>query len=270
LFTVTEITSATVFTRDSSYRSCAADSLLGIGGEQVSLAINSTFTTGFRAAGYANIENGNGSSGGVVRQYGNFSFSRVFQAGHEGMKFPTCSSVDVSLIFLLVAYYQPETAFNIFTRTMFNNDVATGRTSLSGMSNYSTTGPSSSFQIKNAVPAPQQATCYLWDILETCTPAQKAMLQNSSAIVKDFLMVGFKSANGTAVFFGNGTSKGSGGAQPNGGVQPSITPNSASKSADNPAADVRGSVQVAATALAIAMVMLSLSETDITGWLALV
>ena len=56
----------------------------GIGGEEVSLAINSTYTDGFRAAGYANLETHDTYVGGVVRQYGNFSFTRVFEAGHEG------------------------------------------------------------------------------------------------------------------------------------------------------------------------------------------
>jgi hypothetical protein len=174
----------------------ATDTVLGIGGEQMSLAINSKFTTGFRAAGYADIQDGNGSYGGVVRQDGNFSFSRVFQAGHSGTNLSTCSITGVSLMSSLVPYYQPETAYNIFTRTMFNKDVATGCTTLGSTSNHSTTGPNSSFQIKNTVPAPRQATCYIWDILETCTPAQKALLQNDSAIVKDFLVVGVKSANG--------------------------------------------------------------------------
>jgi len=99
---------------------------------------------------------------------------------------------------LLVSYYQPETAYNIFKRMMFNTDVATGQTPTANMSNYSTVGPSSSFQIKNQVPPPLSPMCYLWDILETCTPQLKAAVQNGSAIVKDFVVVGMQSANGTA------------------------------------------------------------------------
>lgn len=227
-----------------------------MGGEQVSLAIDSKFTTGFHAAGYANIQNVNGSYGGVARQNGNLSFSHVFQAGHSGINLSTCSFTGVRLMSLVVPYYQPETAYNIFTRTMFNKDVATGWTTLTSTSNYSTTGPSSSFQIKNTVPAPQQGPCYIWDIRDTCTPAQKAMLQNDSAIVKDFLVVGFKSANGTAISSGNGTNTRSNDTSSSGGAQPSFA--FAPDSAGNPAADVRGSVQVAATAVAIAMIMFSL------------
>jgi carboxypeptidase C (cathepsin A) len=47
-------------------------------------------------------------NGCLVRQYGNFSFSRVFEAGHE------------------VPAYQPETAYEIFRRAMFNLDIASG------------------------------------------------------------------------------------------------------------------------------------------------
>jgi carboxypeptidase C (cathepsin A) len=54
-----------------------------IGGEEVSLAINYSMSNEFRKAGYTPILSTIGI-GGQVRQYGNFSFSRVYQAGHEG------------------------------------------------------------------------------------------------------------------------------------------------------------------------------------------
>lgn len=38
----------------------------------------------FREAGYQDIVTNQTYVGGVVRQYGKFSFSRVFEAGHEG------------------------------------------------------------------------------------------------------------------------------------------------------------------------------------------
>lgn len=53
-------------------------------GEMGSLAVNSTFSSGFAAAGYANISTNATYDGGVVRQHGNFSFSRVFDAAHGG------------------------------------------------------------------------------------------------------------------------------------------------------------------------------------------
>jgi Serine carboxypeptidase len=56
-----------------------------LGGEAISLAIKSNSTSSFVNAGYANIETNSSYVGGLVRQHGNLSFSRVFQAGHEGM-----------------------------------------------------------------------------------------------------------------------------------------------------------------------------------------
>lgn len=54
-----------------------------IGGERLSLSINYTGSEGFRNAGYADIQANDSYVGGLVRQYGNLSFSRVFEAGHE-------------------------------------------------------------------------------------------------------------------------------------------------------------------------------------------
>ncbi len=52
-----------------------------LGGEAVSLAINYTGTAGFHGAGYTDIRVNDTYIGGQVRQSGNLSFSRVFQAG---------------------------------------------------------------------------------------------------------------------------------------------------------------------------------------------
>jgi carboxypeptidase D len=48
-----------------------------MGGEQVSLATQFSSAAGFSAAGCANISINDTYVGGVVRQYGNLSFSRV-------------------------------------------------------------------------------------------------------------------------------------------------------------------------------------------------
>lgn len=52
------------------------------GGEAVSLAVNYTHKEQFAAADYAPFVV-NGVEYGEVRQYGNFSFMRIYEAGHE-------------------------------------------------------------------------------------------------------------------------------------------------------------------------------------------
>jgi carboxypeptidase C (cathepsin A) len=55
-----------------------------LGGEAISLALESKLSSGFKNAGYANIQTNSSYVGGLVRQYGNLSFSRIFQAAHGG------------------------------------------------------------------------------------------------------------------------------------------------------------------------------------------
>jgi hypothetical protein len=55
-----------------------------LGGEAISLAIKSSSTSNFAAASYAEISTNDSYVGGLVRQHSNLSFSRVYQAGHEG------------------------------------------------------------------------------------------------------------------------------------------------------------------------------------------
>ena len=55
-----------------------------MGGEASSLSIPYVYRDQFKQAGYAPIEVNGDYEGGRVRQYGNLSFSRVYQAGHMG------------------------------------------------------------------------------------------------------------------------------------------------------------------------------------------
>jgi hypothetical protein len=144
--------------------------ILGLGGEALSLQINSTLSAGFAKAGYANLVNSAGTTGGVVRQFGSFSFTRVFDAGHQ------------------VPFYAPQTSYDIFYRTMFGKDVATGKVAAS--TTYSTTGPSSSFHIKNVLPTSPPPICYLWFAPDTCTAEQLEWLADGTAIIKDFVLIG--------------------------------------------------------------------------------
>lgn len=78
-----------------------------MGGEAVSLAVNYTHKAEFASAGYApfmvdDVEYGES------RQYGNFSFTRVYDAGHE------------------VPYYQPKASLELFRRVLGDMVVADG------------------------------------------------------------------------------------------------------------------------------------------------
>lgn len=98
-----------------------------IGGEEVSLAVNYSQSSAFHNAGYANISINSSYVSNQARQHGNFSFSRVFQLGHE------------------VPAYQPETAYQIFQRAL---DIATGTISTSRKEDYGTVGSSTTFEVK--------------------------------------------------------------------------------------------------------------------------
>ncbi|KAL5351072.1 hypothetical protein ACLOAV_004647 [Pseudogymnoascus australis] len=139
-----------------------------LGGEAVSLLIDHDGSDGFRGAGYAPILTNEGE-GGFVRQYGNYSFSRVFQAGHE------------------VPWYQPEVSYGIFMRATFNRDIATGL--LPVLDDLATEGLSSTFHVKNEVPELSESRCYV-RAPSTCTPEQYATVVDGTAIVKDFFVVG--------------------------------------------------------------------------------
>ncbi|KAK3306266.1 Alpha/Beta hydrolase protein [Chaetomium strumarium] len=175
------------------------------GGEQVSLAIQSKTRQGFHAAGYADIQTNKTYTGGLVRQYGNLSFSRVFGAGHES-KFSTAPPYRMQLFWLILClapWYQPETAYQIFRRVMFNKDVATGGISTAKCRGkvYSTTGPGDVSGILNELPSHPEPECYLWDIFQTCTPLQTEMLRNGTAVLKDFIMIGYTLPNGAVHYY---------------------------------------------------------------------
>ncbi|KFY93110.1 hypothetical protein V498_04554 [Pseudogymnoascus sp. VKM F-4517 (FW-2822)] len=139
-----------------------------LGGEAVSVLIEHDGSEGFKGAGYAPILTSEGE-GGFVRQYGNYSFSRVFQAGHE------------------VPWYQPEVSYEIFMRATFNRDIATGLLPVSD--DLATEGLSSTFHVKNEVPEVPEPKCYV-RAPSSCTPEQYATVIDGTAIVRDFFVVG--------------------------------------------------------------------------------
>lgn len=142
-----------------------------MGGEAISLAMSYPSVDNFRAAGYQNISTNKKFGGGVVRQYNKISFSRIFDAGHA------------------VGAYQPEIVSKIFDRVMFNKDVATGILDLKQNTSYSTSGPASSFHIKNELLLSPKNECYLWDAPLSCTDEQLLSIKNGTAVLKDYILV---------------------------------------------------------------------------------
>lgn len=141
-----------------------------LGGEQVSLALNYTGTEGFRRAGYTDVKVSSSYVGGSVRQYGNFSFTRVYEAGHE------------------VSGYQPEASLKIFERIMFNKDIAIGEIDIAQMPDYATTGTESSFHIKNDIPPEPEPTCYLLSADRSCSKEQLKAIEDGTAVVENYIV----------------------------------------------------------------------------------
>jgi hypothetical protein len=70
---------------------------------------------------------------------------------------------------------------------MFGADVATG---LDSVEDYVSGGLESAWS-DSEIPEPEGKThCYLWDVLETCTPAEVAVLASGKAIMEDHVLIG--------------------------------------------------------------------------------
>lgn len=106
------------------------------GGEAISLAANYTHAKQFRAAGYAPLVV-DGVEYGETREYGNFSFTRVYEAGHE------------------VPYYQPIAALQLFNRTLNGWDIAQGKVKINDLdAPYVTNGTTKATHTQSSVPLP--------------------------------------------------------------------------------------------------------------------
>ncbi|KAK2759322.1 hypothetical protein FQN54_002800 [Arachnomyces sp. PD_36] len=77
------------------------------GGEAISLAANYTGAESFAKAGYVPMTV-DGVEYGSTREYGNFSFTRIYESGHE------------------VPYYQPIASLALFNRSLNGWDMASG------------------------------------------------------------------------------------------------------------------------------------------------
>ncbi|CEO58552.1 Putative Carboxypeptidase 2 [Penicillium brasilianum] len=103
------------------------------GGQAVSLATNYTHSKEFRAAGYAPFTV-DGVEYGETREYGNFSFTRVYEAGHE------------------VPYYQPVASLQLFNRTLNGWELPTGEKKLTP--DFGSDGPATATHTQSSVALP--------------------------------------------------------------------------------------------------------------------
>ncbi|KAH8722788.1 Alpha/Beta hydrolase protein [Phaeosphaeriaceae sp. PMI808] len=107
------------------------------GGEAVSLALNFTNAAAFRAAGYTPFLV-DGVEYGEVREYGNFSFTRIYEAGHE------------------VPYYQPKASLEHFKRVLDQLIIADGSKVVTNT--YGTNGTAKSTHTETFVALPPSST----------------------------------------------------------------------------------------------------------------
>jgi len=138
-----------------------------IGAENLTLEARWDGAERYARAGYEEIRVNGSYVGGVTKQSGPLSFSRVFQAGHD------------------VSWYQPETSFRIFDRAVFRRDIPTGTrdlrprrrwSSARGSDYYSTKGPLSANGWRDELPEAPGVQCYLYDVATTCTGNQASFL----------------------------------------------------------------------------------------------
>lgn len=107
------------------------------GGEAVSLATNHTNKEAFNAAGYTPFLV-DGVEYGEVREYGNFSFTRIYEAGHE------------------IPYYQPEASLAIFERIINHLVISDGSQVVT--SDYSTNGTAKATHTESKIILPPTST----------------------------------------------------------------------------------------------------------------
>jgi hypothetical protein len=104
-----------------------------------------------------------------VRQHGNLSYIRTYQTGHA------------------IPAYQPETAYKVFTRALFNFDIATGTKPTGAGTNYTSPGrevPDVQLEAKQG----GLSYCYTYDA-GSCYEWQVDMIQNGTAEICNWLFV---------------------------------------------------------------------------------
>ncbi|GAM91488.1 hypothetical protein ANO11243_095390 [Dothideomycetidae sp. 11243] len=146
-----------------------------VNGEYSSLNIPWKHQKEFAEAGYTAFVAAKSpylQSHGLTRQYGNLSFTRVYQSGH------------------LVPSYQGEAAYKIFMRSLFNKDIATGTIDTAKVSDYSTYGHKDTWWMKSDVLPRPPSECYVLAPDETCNDEELKWIRKGEAIVENWIVVG--------------------------------------------------------------------------------
>ncbi|KAG9252725.1 Alpha/Beta hydrolase protein [Emericellopsis atlantica] len=138
-----------------------------LGGEAASLAVPYSRQAEFNAAPYGLFWTPDGFSG-ITRQYGNFSFTRVFQAGH------------------MVPSYQPVAAYEVFMRAMFNKDIGSG--TIPVRDDLINDGEGFHRWIKNERPDWPEERCYVLQP-SSCQPETWERVIKGKAKVVDYFVV---------------------------------------------------------------------------------
>jgi hypothetical protein len=87
-----------------------------------------------------------------------------------------------------VPAYQPETAWKIFQRALFNYDIATGNISTIENPNYTSEGPKDVYDIRNEPVVDPGSQCYVLDQGQ-CTADQWETVMNGTALIKNWIVV---------------------------------------------------------------------------------
>ncbi|ODA83987.1 hypothetical protein RJ55_02505 [Drechmeria coniospora] len=136
-------------------------------GEDVSLQVaqkaGGQYAAKFPAAGYAPIVTNPTYDGGQVRQFGNLSFSRVFQATHSA------------------GVEQPETMFRIFSRVLSGNSISTG--DVVDLRSFSTTGSPESTRKHDDAPELPKQPCYVRGFAMSCDDDAWALAKRGGGVV---------------------------------------------------------------------------------------
>ncbi|KAI9151690.1 Carboxypeptidase S1 [Paramyrothecium foliicola] len=130
--------------------------------ERIAYEAGEDYGANFIGAGYAPIAVNDSYVGGVVRQYGNLSFSRIYQAGHA------------------IPSYQPETAFQVFARIITGGSISTGESV--DLTVYNTTGSANATETAE-LPSMPDSTCYVRALRDTCDEDAQQLLADGGGVV---------------------------------------------------------------------------------------